>query len=401
MTDEKNTNKVSKTENTDLGELMGEALFGDLTDSFMSAPEDEQFQETSMIDRIGSDLPTIPDIADSLSEDELARVDAFAEKIDIMNNQQVMTFGAGAQRKMSTFSEQALDKVRTQDLGDAGDLIVSVIGELKGFDIEEKKGILGFFKKKANQLSALKTRYDAAEKNIGKITQALEVHQLKLLRDSATFDKLYEMNLTYFKELSMYLLAGRKKLEEIRDKELPALAKKAQNTGTVADAEEVQRVIAACNRFEKKLMDLDLSRTVSMQMAPQIRFVQNNEMLMIEKIQTTLVNTIPLWKSQMVLALGLANNENALRAQQAVSNMTNELLRKNSEKLRKSTVEVAKETERGIIDIETLRATNENLIKTFDEVMQIQADGRQKRAAAESEIRRMEGELRQKLLEVR
>lgn len=348
------------------------------------------------------EAPPAPSLADSLSAEELAQVDAFAQQIDIANSQQVLTFGSGAQKKMADFSETALERVRTQDLGEAGDLIAGVVTELKSFDAdEESKGLFGLFKRQANKIVALKARFDSAEANVDKIARALEAHQVTLMKDAATMDKLYELNLTYFKELTMYLLAGRQRLAEVREGELAALAAKAQASASTEDAEAVQKLSAACNRFEKKLSDLDLSRTVAMQMAPQIRLVQNNEMLMIEKIQTTLVNTIPLWKSQMLLALGLANNEAALKAQSAVTDMTNELLRKNAEKLKQSTVEVARESERGIVDIETLKATNENLIQTFDEVMKIQAEGRAKRAEAEVEMRRMEAELRQKLLEVR
>ena len=348
------------------------------------------------------EAPPAPSLADSLSAEELAQVDAFARQIDIANSQQVLTFGSGAQKKMADFSETALERVRTQDLGEAGDLIAGVVTELKSFDAdEESKGLFGLFKRQANKIVALKARYDSAEANVDKIARALEAHQVTLMKDAATMDKLYELNLTYFKELTMYLLAGRQRLAEVREGELAALAAKAQASASTEDAEAVQKLSAACNRFEKKLSDLDLSRTVAMQMAPQIRLVQNNEMLMIEKIQTTLVNTIPLWKSQMLLALGLANNEAALKAQSAVTDMTNELLRKNAEKLKQSTVEVARESERGIVDIETLKATNENLIQTFDEVMKIQAEGRAKRAEAEVEMRRMEAELRSKLLEVR
>ena len=359
---------------------------------------DGEVAEASIVE---VDPPAAPSLADSLSAEELAQVDAFAQQIDIANSQQVLTFGAGAQKKMASFSETALAKVRTQDLGEAGDLIAGVVTELKNFDVDDDdKGFFGLFKKSANKITSLKARYDTAEANVDKIAKTLEGHQVQLMKDAATLDKLYELNLTYFKELTMYLLAGRQRLAEVREGELAELSAKAQASGSTEDAEAVQKLAAACNRFEKKLSDL-ICRTVAMQMAPQIRLVQNNEMLMIEKIQTTLVNTIPLWKSQMLLALGLANNEAALKAQSAVTDMTNELLRKNAEKLKASTVEVARESERGIVDIETLKATNENLIQTFDEVMKIQAEGRAKRAEAEVEMRRMEAELRQKLLEVK
>jgi len=350
---------------------------------------------------IEAEAPVIPSLADSLSAEELAQVEAFSQQIDIADTQQVLVYGSGAQKKMASFSETALAKVRTQDLGEAGELIAGVVAELRSFDAEEEdKGFFSLFKRQVNKLAALKDRYDSAEENVDKIAKALEDHQIVLMKDAATLDKLYELNLTYFKELTMYLLAGRQRLAQVRENDLVELTAKAHASGSTEDAEAVQKLSAACNRFEKKLSDLDLSRTVAMQMAPQIRLVQNNEMLMIEKIQTTLVNTIPLWKSQMLLALGLANNEEALRAQSAVTDMTNELLRKNAEKLKQSTIEVARESERGIVDIETLRVTNEHLIQTFDEVMKIQAEGRAKRAEAEAEMRRMEAELRQKLLEV-
>ena len=347
------------------------------------------------------DLAKPPALEDSLTPEERAQVEEFSHQIDVSNSQQVLQYGAGAQKKMADFSQMALDKVRTQDLGEAGELIAGVVAELKGFDAEDDKGILGIFKRQTNKVAAMKARYDKAEANVDKIVRALEGHQVTLLKDAATLDKLYELNLSYFKELTMYLLAGRKRLEEVRAGELAELSAKARQTGRTEDAEAAQKLDAACERFEKKLSDLDLTRTVAMQTAPQIRLVQNNEMLMIEKIQTTLVNAIPLWKGQMVLALGMANNEAALRAQTAVTDMTNELLRKNAEKLRQSTVEVARASERGIIDIETLRATNENLIQTFDEVMRVQEEGRAKRAEAEAEMRRMETELRDKLLQLR
>ncbi len=342
-----------------------------------------------------------PTLEDSLSAEELAQVEAFSQQINVTDANTVLQYGAGAQKKMADFSETALDRVRTQDLGEAGDLISGVVMELKGFDTEEEKGLFGFFKKQANKVQAMKARYDKAEANVNKIVGALEKHQMALMKDAAMLDKLYELNLTYFKELTMYLLAGKKRLEEVQNGELQELRAKAKASGRTEDAEAVQKLEASLVRFEKKLSDLDLTRMIAMQTAPQIRLVQNNEMLMVEKIQTTLVNTIPLWKSQMVLALGMANNEAALKAQNAVTDMTNELLKKNAEKLKQSTTEVARASERGIVDIETLRATNDNLIQTFDEVMQIQAEGRQKRAEAEAEIRKMEAELKQKLMEVR
>lgn len=362
--------------------------------------EDEQEEIIVEATAITPQTPKPPALEDSLSEEERAQVDAFSKQIDVTNSQQILQYGAGAQKKMASFSETALEKVRTQDLGEAGDLISEVVIELKNFDVEEEKGLFGLFKKQANKIAAMKTRYDKAEANVNKIVKALEGHQVTLLKDAAMLDKLYDLNLAYFKELTMYLLAGRKRLEEVRNGELRELIEKANQTGRTEDAEAVQKMESSINRFEKKLSDLDLTRTIAMQTAPQIRLVQNNEMLMIEKIQTTLVNTIPLWKSQMVLALGMANNEAALRAQSAVTDMTNELLKKNAEKLKTSTVEVARASERGIVDIETLRATNENLIQTFDEVMKIQEEGRVKRAEAELEMRKMEAELKQKLLDI-
>lgn len=358
------------------------------------APSDISIVEATIIDNSSA----APTLEDSLSPEERAQVDAFSKEININDSNQVLQYGAGAQKKMADFSESALNKVRTQDLGEAGDLITNVIVELKGMDAEEEKGLFGLFKKQANKLQALKTRYDKAEANINKIVKTLEGHQVTMMKDVAMLDKLYELNLTYFKELTMYLLAGRKRLEEARNVEMKELMAKANQTGRTEDAEAVQKFEASCNRFEKKLSDLDLTRTIAMQMAPQIRLVQTNEMLMVEKIQTILTNTIPLWKSQMVLALGMANNEAALRAQDAVTNMTNELLRKNAEKLKQSTTEVARASERGVVDIETLRATNDNLIQTFDEVIRIQQEGRVKRAEAETEMRKMEAELKQKLL---
>lgn len=342
----------------------------------------------------------LPALDDSLTEEEKLQVEQFSQQIDLSNSQQILMYAAGAQQKMASFSETALEKVRTQDLGEAGELIAGVVVELRNFDAEDEKGFLGFFKRGANKLASLKARYDKAEANVNQIVKALEGHQVTLMRDAAMLDKLYDLNLSYFKELTMYLIAGKKRLEEVRAGQLSELRAKAQASGKTEDAEAVQKLEAACNRFEKKLSDLDLTRTIAMQTAPQIRLVQNNEMLMIEKIQTTLVNTIPLWKSQMVLALGLANNEAALKAQSAVTDMTNELLRKNAEKLKQSTTEVARESERGIVDIETLRAVNDDLIQTFDEVMQIQEEGRLKRAEAEAEMRKMEAELKEKLLEV-
>lgn len=348
-----------------------------------------------------TDQPETAAIDDTmLTDEEKQMIDGFAQQIDVRNASLVLQYGAGAQKKMADFSEAALANVRTQDLGEVGDLIGGVVMELRSFDATEEKGLFGFFKKGANKIESMRTKYDKAEANVDKIVKALQGHQMKLMKDAATLDKMYELNLTYFKELTMYILAGKKKLAEVRNVELKALVEKAHATGRAEDAQAAQDLEAMCTRFEKKISDLDLTRTIAMQTAPQIRLVQNNEVTMVEKIQTTIVNTIPLWKSQMVLALGIANSAEAVRAQNAVTTMTNDLLKKNAEMLHTSTVEVARESERGIVDIETLKHTNETLIKTFDEVMQIQQEGRQKRAEAESEMRRMEAELKQKMLEI-
>lgn len=342
-----------------------------------------------------------PQLDDSmLTDEEKQMVDSFAQQIDVRDSAMVLQYGAGAQKKMADFSETALSGVRTKDLGEVGGLITDVVTELRSFDATEEKGLFGFFKKGASKVNALHTRYDKAEANVNKIVEALKGHQMTLMKDAATLDKMYELNLTYFKELTMYLLAGKKKLAEVRSVDLAKLTEQARISGRAEDAQAAQDLEAMCTRFEKKLGDLDLTRTIAMQTAPQIRLVQNNEIVLVEKIQTTIVNTIPLWKSQMVLALGIANSAEAARAQNAVTNMTNDLLKKNAEMLHTSTVDIARESERGIVDIETLKNTNETLIKTFDEVMQIQAEGRQKRAEAEAEMRRMEADLKQKMLEI-
>lgn len=336
-----------------------------------------------------------------LSEEEKAQVDAFAKQIDLKNSAVILQYGAGTQKKMADFSEAALANVKTKDLGEVGALITDVVSELKNFDEEEKKGIFGIFKKTSNKLEVMKTRYSKAEVTIGEICTALESHQVLLLKDIAVLDKMYELNLTYFKELSMYILAGKKKLAQVRATELKELKEKAVTSGLPEDAQAARDLEEMCNRFEKKIHDLELTRIVAIQTAPQIRLVQNNDTLMVEKIQSTLVNTIPLWKSQMVLALGVEHSAQAAQAQREVTDLTNELLRKNAEKLQIATVEVAKESERGVVDIETLKSTNEKLITTLDEVMRIQEEGRAKRMEAEAEMQRMEGELKNKLLEIR
>lgn len=336
-----------------------------------------------------------------LSPQEQKMVDDFAAKIDIENTNQILQFGAGTQKKMADFSDAALENVRTQDLGEVGDLLASVVGELKDFDAAEEKGLFGFFKKQTARVDTLKNRYTKAEGNVAKITETLEQHQMRLMKDSAVLDKMYDQNLAYFKELSMYILAGKKKLQAVRDGQLRELQQKAATSGLPEDAQAASDLENKCGRFEKKLHDLELTRTISMQTAPQIRMIQNNDTTMIEKIQTTIVNTIPLWKSQMVLALGIAHSTEAAQAQRQVTDLTNELLKKNAETLHLASVETARESERGIVDIETLRQTNQQLIQTLDDVMKIQQEGRVKRQAAEADMRRMENELKSKLLEIR
>ena len=337
-----------------------------------------------------------------LTDEERKMVDAFAQQIDLTNSAMVLQYGAGTQKKMADFSEDALDNVRSKDLGEVGGLLSDVVTELKGFDEDEEKGgIFGIFKKASNKIESMKAKYAKAEANVNEIVKVLEKHQVQLMKDTALLDKMYELNLTYFKELSMYILAGKKKLAEVRGTQLKELLARAEASGLPEDAQAAKDLDNQCNRFEKKIHDLELTRMISIQTAPQIRLVQNNDTQMVEKIQSTIVNTIPLWKSQMVLALGVEHSAQAAAAQREVTDMTNELLRKNAEKLKMATVETAKESERGIVDMETLKATNESLISTLDEVMQIQQEGRQKRAEAEQGLREMEQELRAKLLEIR
>ena len=340
--------------------------------------------------------------APALTPAEQQMVNEFAAKIDIENTNQILQYGAGTQKKMADFSDTALENVKMQDLGEIGDLITNVVGELRDFDAQDDGGrFFGFFKKQSSKIENLKNKYDKAEVSIEKITDSLQQHQVRLLKDSAMLDKMYEQNLNYFKELTMYILAGKKKLEETRNGKLEELKNKAMMSGLPEDAQAARDLDEKCNRFEKKLHDLELTRTIAMQTAPQIRLIQNNDTVMVEKIQTTIVNTIPLWKSQMVLALGIAHSAEATQAQRQVTDITNELLRKNAEMLHTATVEIAKESERGIVDLETLQKTNAELIQTLDDVMRIQLEGRQKRQAAESEMRRMEDELKRKLLEIR
>ena len=338
-----------------------------------------------------------------LTPAEQKQVDEFIKQIDLHDSALIMQYGTGAQRKMATFSEGALANVRSKDLGEVGSMLSSLVTELKSFDTAEEKGGIfsGLFKKSANKVTALKARYATVEKNIDHITHTLETHQIALLKDIATLDMMYEQNVVFFKELTMYILAGKKKLQETEEGELPALWQKAKESGLPEDAQAAKDFANLCERFSKKLHDLDLTRTISIQMAPQIRLIQNNDTLMNEKIQSSLVNTIPLWKSQMVLALSLAHGQDAAKAQREVTDMTNELLRKNSEALKTATIETARESERGVVDIETLQITNRNLIESLEEMARIQTEGRQKRAEAELELARIEGELKDKLLQLR
>lgn len=363
---------------------------------------------TLTLDGVEEEKPVAPEKKEEeqpevqLTPEEQKVVDDFAERIDITSSALVMQYGSGAQKKIANFSDTALANVRTKDLGEVGDEIANLVVELKSFDAgEEEKGFLGFFKKQANRLDGMKARYDKAEVNVNKIASSLEGHQVQLMKDIVMLDKLYETNLAYHKELSMYILAGKKRLKRERETTLEELKAKAQRSGLPEDAQAANDFAQQCDSFEKKLHDLELTRMVSVQMSPQIRLVQNNDRLMAEKIQSTIVNTIPLWKSQMVLALGVAHSADAVRAQREVTDMTNELLRKNAEKLKMSTIETARESERGIVDMETLRQTNQSLISTLDEVVKIQEEGKTRRREAEQELGRLENELKQKLLDIR
>lgn len=338
----------------------------------------------------------------NLTPEELQMVNEFSQKIDLHNSQAILQYGVGTQKKMADFSEAALNNVRTKDLGEVGNMLSSLVIDLKSFDAtEQDKGFKGLFKKSSNKITSMKAKYDKAEVNVNNVCTALENHQVTLMKDIALLDKMYAVNLTYFKELSMYILAGKKKLEEVRNGELAAAVAKANASNLPEDAQAAKDLQSMCDRFEKKIHDLELTRMISIQTAPQIRMVQNNDTLMAEKIQSTIVNTIPLWKSQMVLALGIEHSAQAAKAQREVTDMTNELLRKNADILKTATIDTAKESERGIVDLETLKHTNESLISTFDEVLKIQTEGREKRRNAEAEMQRMEDELKKKLLEIR
>ena len=352
--------------------------------------------------------PKPEEIPEDLSENNLTpeekkMVEDFAKTIDVTNSNVILTYGAAAQQKIAGFSESALKSVRTKDMGEIGEMVSNLVTGLRAFSPEEesKGGFFSLFKKPANKIAAMKSKYDKAETSVDKICAQLEAHQIQLMKDVAMLDQMYQVNLNYFKELSMYILAGKRRLNEVRTTILPELMEKARQSGLPEDAQAANDMDALCNRFEKKIHDLELTRVISIQMAPQIRLVQGNDTLMTEKIQSTIVNTIPLWKSQMVLALGLSHSLDAMEAQRKVTDLTNDLLKKNADALKTATVETAKESERGIVDIETLQHTNESLISTLDEVMRIQEEGRQKRRDAEAELGRMEGELKQKLLELR
>lgn len=358
--------------------------------------------DVSATEGVKAATEAVKEVEIQLTEEEQKMVDSFAAQIDITNTQQVLQYGAGSQKKIADFSETALNSVRTKDMGEVGEMLTNVVAQLKEFeDGEEQKGFFGnLFKKNTAKIANMKAKYDKAEVNINKISDALEKHQITLLKDVALLDKMYELNLNYFKELSMYILAGKQKLKEATEVELPALVKKAEESGLPEDTQRAKDYASMCNRFEKKIYDLELTKMVSLQMAPQIRLIQSNDTAMSDKIQSTLVNTIPLWKSQMVIAIGLSHSTDAAKAQHAVSDMTNDLLKKNAETLKMATIETAKESERGVVDIETLQQTNQTLISTLDEVMKIQTEGREKRKNAEVELRKIENEMRQKLLEM-
>ena len=373
---------------------MSEVIVDEITKE-VTIDNEPKLENTTLVETQAQEETT------ELTPEEIKQVEVFKSGIDINDTQMVLQYGAGAQKKIADFSETALNSVKTKDLGEVGNMLTSVVTELKSFDaVEEKGGLFGLFKKSANNVTALKAKYDKAEVNIDKISKVMESHQVTLLKDVAMLDKMYDTNLSYFKELTLYIMAGKEKLKEAKEVELPKLLAKAEETGLPEDGQAAKDYAAKIERFEKKIYDLELTRTISMQMAPQIRLIQNNDTTMSEKIQSTLVNTIPLWKSQMVIALGVSHASNAAKAQKEVTDMTNELLKKNAEALKMATVESAKESERGIVDIETLTSTNQMLIETLDEVMQIQAEGRTKRAEAETELRRIEDEMKEKLIEV-
>lgn len=359
-------------------------------------------EEKKTADSLADVEPVVLDES-SFTPAEQKVIHDFAQQIDISNANMILQYGAAPQKKIADFSSTALNNVRTKDLGQVGEMLTGLVGELRNFETgaEEQKGFFGFFKKASNNIANMKTKYNSAETNVNKIVTCLEDHQVQLMKDVAMLDEMYKKNLTYFKELSMYIVAGKKKLQQVLSEDLPAMKEKAQKSGLPEDAQAANDLANLCDRFEKKLHDLELTRMISIQMSPQIRLVQNNDTIMSEKIQSTIVNTIPLWKSQMVIALGIAHSQQAMEAQREVTNMTNDLLRKNADALKMATVETAKESERGIVDMETLKHTNEALISTLDEVVKIQTEGREKRKAAELELGKLEGQLKQKLLDIK
>ena len=368
--------------------------FIDIKPELTFEPFKEELQDMKIIEEKKEIVEEI-----ELTEDEKKMIDQFVDKIEISNSNAILQYGVGAQKKISDFSQSALNEVKTKDLGEIGDILSKVVFQLKNFEEgEEKKGVFGFFKKGKDKVTQMKINYENAENNIDEMCNVLENHQVQLLKDIAMLDRMYDINRTYFKELCMYILAGKKKLKKLEDEEIPKLQEKAKQSNNPQDAQELNDFVALCNRFEKKIHDLELTKMISLQMAPQIRLIQNNDSLMAEKIQSTIINTIPLWKNQMVLSLGVAHATDAARVQREVTDMTNELLRKNAEILKSSTIETAKESERGIVDIETLRATNESLISTLDEILNIQTEGRQKRREAEIELRNIEDQLKNKLI---
>ncbi|WP_313152925.1 toxic anion resistance protein [Lacrimispora sp.] len=380
----------------DIEEMLKEAPELTLSPLGAGGMEETRLVQTESVLKEVEEVP-----AADLTPEEERQVTDFAEKIDLRDSNLILQYGAGAQKKIADFSEAALDNVKTKDLGEVGQILSEVVVELKSIEVEEEeKGLFGLFKKSVNRVEGIKARYAKAEANVGQICKVLQNHQIQLLKDIALLDKMYDLNTTYFKELTMYILAGKRKLARVQQEELPALLDRAAKSGLPEDAQAANDLSSMLNRFEKKLHDLELTRMISIQMAPQIRLVQNNDTLMTEKIQSTLVNTIPLWKSQMVLAIGISHSEQAAKAQREVSDMTNELLKKNAEVLKTATIQTAKESERGIVDMETLKKTNESLITTLDEVVRIQAEGRTKRREAEVELSRMEGELKSKLLQL-
>lgn len=387
-------NDFKKTDNMNfLDEMLNEApsLTFDISD------------EKPKADIVKREEPKIENNAPEikLSPEEEKQVNDFAAKIDISNSQAVLQYGVGSQKKIADFSENALERVRTKDLGEIGDMLVGVVGEIRSLETsEDEKGLFGLFKKTGSKIANIKAKYDRVEANVNNIAKALEDHQVTLMKDVLMLDKMYQLNMNYYKELSMYILAGKKRLEQANNVELPELIKKADESGLPEDTQKAKDFSQMINRFEKKIYDLELTKTVSLQMAPQIRLIQNNDSMMSDKIQSTIVNTIPLWKNQMVIAIGLQHSTEAAKAQRAVSDMTNELLKKNAETLKAATIETARESERGIIDIETLKNTNKTLISTFDEVIKIQDEGRQKRKEAEAELKNIENEMRTKLLEI-